>query len=92
MAKITLQIEGQTHHFEVPADGKSILEIANDNGADVPFSCQSGVCCTCMARVKSGSVSMESNMALDEDEVAEGLILLCQSHPTSDEIVIDFED
>ena len=71
MAKITLHIDGQTHNFEVPAEGKTILEVANSNGADIPFSCQSGVCCTCMARVKEGSVSMESNMALDEDEVAE---------------------
>ena len=92
MAKITLNIDGKTHNFEVPAEGKTILEIANDNGADIPFSCQSGVCCTCMARVKKGSVNMESNMALDEDEVAEGLVLLCQSHPTSDTVVLDFED
>ena len=92
MAKITLQIDGQTHNFEVPAEGKTILEVANENGADIPFSCQSGVCCTCMARVKEGSIDMESNMALDEEEVAEGLVLLCQSHPTSEEVVLEFED
>ena len=92
MAKITFHMDGQTHEFDVPAEGKTILEVANENGADIPFSCQSGVCCTCMARIKEGSIAMESNMALDEEEVAEGLVLLCQSHPTSDKVVIEFED
>ena len=92
MSKITLHIDGRTVAFEAPKEGKTLLEIANENGADVPFSCQSGVCCTCMCSVKEGSVEMESNMALDDEEVSDGLVLLCQSHPTSDEVVLHFED
>jgi len=92
MSKVTLHIDGRTIEFESPAKGKSILEVANEHGADVPFSCQSGVCCTCMCKVESGSVEMESNMALDDEEVADGLVLLCQSHPTSDTVVLHFED
>lgn len=92
MAKIKLHYDGATYEFEVAAEGKTILEVANDNGADIPYSCQSGVCCTCMAKVKDGSVKMDSNMALDEEEVAEGLVLLCQSHPTSDSVELEVED
>ena len=92
MAKITIEIDDQKHTFEATEEGPSLLEIANENGADIPYSCQSGVCCTCMGKIVSGSVKMDANMALDDDEVEDGYILLCQSHPTSEEVIITYED
>lgn len=92
MAKITIEIDDRVYTFEASADGPSLLEIANDNGADIPYSCQSGVCCTCMGKVTNGKVEMKSNMALDDDEIEEGYVLLCQARPTTDEVVITYED
>ena len=63
-----------------------------DEGADVPFSCKGGVCCVCKAKVIQGEVSMDANYSLSEDEVAEGYILTCQSHPASEDVVVDFDE
>tara|TARA_X000000950_G_scaffold287197_1_gene398567 strand:- start:17817 stop:18854 length:1038 start_codon:yes stop_codon:yes gene_type:complete len=73
-------------------EGKSILDIALDNKLDVPYSCQGGVCSSCIARIKSGKAEMESNQILTDDEVEEGLILTCQAHATSSEVVVDYDD
>ena len=61
-------------------------------GLDAPYSCQGGVCSSCLAKVTEGAAEMEKNTILDEDEVAEGLILTCQAHPTTPNIKIDFDD
>lgn len=92
MAKVTININDREYSFEASADGPSLLKIANDNGADIPYSCQSGVCCTCMGKVISGGVVMESNMALDDDEIEEGYVLLCQARPETEEVVITYEE
>ena len=60
-------------------------------GADLPYACKGGVCCTCRAKVTEGTVAMEVNYALDKDEVENGFVLTCQAHPTSDRVVIDFD-
>ena len=62
------------------------------NGIDVPYSCQGGVCLTCMGKVKNGNVEMEENGMLSDDEIDEGLVLTCISKPASDEIIIDYDD
>jgi ring-1,2-phenylacetyl-CoA epoxidase subunit PaaE len=59
--------------------------------ADPPFSCMSGACSTCMAKVISGSVKMERCLALDKSEVENGFILTCSSIPTSDEVEITYD-
>jgi ring-1,2-phenylacetyl-CoA epoxidase subunit PaaE len=56
-----------------------------------PYSCLAGACSTCMAKLKEGSVRMDACYALDDDEVADGYILACQSHPTSDKVKITFD-
>jgi len=58
---------------------------------DVPFACAGGVCGTCRARVVEGSVNMHENYALESDEIERGYVLTCQSRPTSDRIVVDFD-
>jgi len=58
----------------------------------VPYSCQGGVCSSCIARVKEGKATMDTNQILTDGEVEEGLILTCQAHPTTDSIIVDFDD
>ncbi len=73
-------------------EGKSVLDTALDNKIDVPYSCQGGVCSSCIARVKSGKAEMQANQILTDDEVKEGLILTCQAHPTSSKLLVDYDD
>ena len=68
----------------------NILDGAMAAGADLPFACKGGVCCTCRCKIISGTVEMKVNYALDETEVAKGLILSCQAVPTSKNVVVEF--
>ncbi len=70
----------------------TILELALENNIDAPYSCQGGVCSTCLARVIKGSVVMDNNQILTDDEVEDGLILTCQSRITSSHIEISYDD
>ncbi|MES2618703.1 MAG: 1,2-phenylacetyl-CoA epoxidase subunit PaaE [Bacteroidota bacterium] len=90
-AKVSVKIDGITHHMDLAFGGDSILDAALKTGADLPFACKGGVCCTCRAKVISGTVEMDMNFALEDDEVEKGYVLTCQSHPTSDEVFIDFD-
>jgi ring-1,2-phenylacetyl-CoA epoxidase subunit PaaE len=90
-SKVSVKIDGITYNMELPFGGDSILDTALKAGADLPFACKGGVCCTCRAKVTKGTVEMDMNFALEEDEVEKGYILTCQSHPTSDEVFVDFD-
>lgn len=70
----------------------TVLELALENDIDAPYSCQGGVCSTCMARVIKGSVVMDNNQILTDDEVGEGLVLTCQSRIKSNHIEINYDD
>jgi ring-1,2-phenylacetyl-CoA epoxidase subunit PaaE len=61
-------------------------------GIDAPYSCQGGICSSCLARITSGTAEMKKNSILTDSEIAEGLILTCQAHPTSAEIYVDYDD
>lgn len=91
-SEVTVIIDDESYSFSLNTLGKNILQAAQDQDADVPFSCKGGVCCTCRAKVLEGTVSMDLNFALEEDEVADGFILTCQSHPTSEKVVISFDE
>lgn len=86
---VTLDDEEQTY---VMSQTKSILEAALDEGLDPPYSCQGGICSTCIARLKEGKAEMRKNQILTDDEIADGLILTCQAHPTTPTIVVDYDD
>jgi len=87
---VKVQVEGEEHDITVsPKD--TILDAALNSGVDLPFSCQSGICCTCMGKVKSGKVHMDTNEALSEKEVEQGYVLVCQSHPLTSDVVIEME-
>ncbi len=88
-SKATITLDGEQIELEVNQD--SILQTLIDEGYDPPFSCTSGVCTTCMAKLTKGKVEMEVNYGLDEDEVEKGFILTCQSHPTTDEVELTYD-
>lgn len=91
VSQVTIRLDGVSHEFQLPYDGASVLDAALLQGADLPFACKGGVCCTCRAKLTEGKVEMEVNYALEADEVAAGFILTCQSHPRSEKVVIDFD-
>lgn len=80
-----------THKIE-NSKGKTVLESALQNRLDVPYSCQGGICSSCIARVKSGTAKMATNQILTDEEVKDGLILTCQAHLTSPILVVDYDD
>ena len=87
--KATIILDG--NHIQLEITGQTILETLLDAGYDPPYSCTSGVCTTCMAKLNKGRVAMEVNYGLGEDDVNAGFILTCQSHPTSDEIEVNYD-
>jgi len=89
--KITVTVDDETTTFEM-SQKQTILEAALDEDLDAPYSCQGGICSSCLAKVTEGSATMRQNNILTESEVAEGLILTCQAHPTTPTIAIDFDD
>jgi len=89
--QISITVDDETTTFEM-SQKQTILEAALDEDLDAPYSCQGGICSSCLARVTEGEATMTQNNILTESEVAEGLILTCQAHPTTPSIVIDYDD
>ncbi|MFM2387608.1 MAG: hypothetical protein RL660_2365 [Bacteroidota bacterium] len=89
--KVSIRVDSRTISFDVAEDGENILDAALKNGADLPYACKGGVCCTCRAKVVEGKVRMDVNYALEQDELDAGFVLTCQAHPISDHVVVDFD-
>ncbi|KQR02904.1 phenylacetic acid degradation protein [Arthrobacter sp. Leaf141] len=90
--KITFKLDGLQGEVATPTHAReSILNAALRVRPDVPFACAGGVCGTCRAKVVSGSVTMDENYALEQDELDKGYVLTCQSHPTSKDVTLDFD-
>ena len=89
--KITVLVDGEEASFEM-SQKQTLLEAALKQGLDAPYSCQGGICSSCLARITKGSAEMKKNSILTDGEIAEGLILTCQAHPTSSEITVDYDD
>ena len=92
VARVTIIRDGLKREIEFRRDQPSILDCASAAGLEVPFSCTSGVCGTCRAKVMEGEVRMERNFALDKKEVAAGFVLTCQAHPLSERVVLSFDE
>ena len=73
-------------------DDKTILDIALDNDIDAPYSCQGGICSACLAKINKGTVEMDNNQILTDDEVEDGYILTCQARLTSSEVEISYDE
>jgi len=89
MAELTIVLDGKEHQIQVGSE--SILEAALKAGVDAPFSCRSAICSTCMAQLVEGEVKMDMNHVLTDEEVAEGYIVTCQSHPVTDKVKISYD-
>ena len=90
-ALVTVIYDDEEIDFNLNKDGDTILDAAMDNDVDVPFSCKGAVCCTCKAKVIEGKVTMDANYALSDQEVEDGYVLACQSHPASAKVTLDFD-
>jgi ring-1,2-phenylacetyl-CoA epoxidase subunit PaaE len=91
-ARITIVRDGLSREIPFTKGQPSILDAASSAGLEVPFSCTSGVCGTCRAKLLEGEVRMERNFALDKNEVASGFILTCQAHPLTERVVLSFDE
>lgn len=89
--QITILDGGKEFHFAMTEDYDNLLDAALAAGADLPFACKGGVCSTCKCRVIEGNVEMKVNYALDKKEVAQNFVLSCQSVPTTDKVIVDFD-
>ena len=89
-SKVTISLDGRTTTAVTSRD-RSVLDGAAATRNDLPFACKGGVCGTCRAHLVSGEVDMRRNYALDDDEVARGFVLTCQTYPVGDEVVVDFD-
>lgn len=90
-AQVQITLDGNTFEFPLLSSGDSILDGALKAGADLPFACKGGVCCTCRAKLTEGKIEMDVNYALEPDEVEAGYILTCQSHPISQRVGVNFD-
>ncbi|MGC4101224.1 1,2-phenylacetyl-CoA epoxidase subunit PaaE [Ferruginibacter sp.] len=90
-SKITVKLDGRSFDFDLGFNNDTILDAALKQGADLPFACKGGVCCTCRAKLLEGEVKMDVNWGLEQEELDEGFILTCQSHPVTEKVVVDFD-
>ncbi len=88
-SKAKIKLDGMNLQLDIKEN--TILQTLLDAGYDPPYSCTSGVCTTCMAKLISGEVEMDENYGLSEEEIAEGYILTCQSHPLTEEVEVSYD-
>jgi ring-1,2-phenylacetyl-CoA epoxidase subunit PaaE len=89
--KVSVLVDDETFTFEM-SQQQSILEAAIDEDIDAPYSCQGGICSSCIAKVTEGEAVMRQNSILTDGELADGLILTCQAQPITPTIVVDYDD
>ena len=88
---ISITVDDEDFTFDMDAS-ESILDAALKQKIDAPYSCQGGICSSCICRVTEGKAIMEKNQILTDSELEEGMILACQAHPTTATIKVDFDD
>ena len=89
--EVTVVLDGVTRSYTLEKGKESILEAGLKAGIELPYSCKSGVCSTCRAKLTAGEVDMDVNFALEDYEVARGFVLTCQSHPATDRVTVDYD-
>jgi 3-ketosteroid 9alpha-monooxygenase subunit B len=89
-ATAVVHLDGQTHTVSWPR-GEKLLDVLLDKGIEAPYSCREGHCGACATTVVSGEVEMETNDVLEPEDLADGLILACQSHPVTDEVEVSYD-
>ena len=92
VSHISVKLDGRSFDFTLPlSEDISLLDAALQQGADLPYACKGGMCCTCKAKLLEGEVMMDVHWGLEEEEVEKGYILTCQSHPKTEKVVVDFD-
>jgi ring-1,2-phenylacetyl-CoA epoxidase subunit PaaE len=91
-AQVWLTVDGKARLMQVPYEGQAILDAGLAAGANLPYACKGGVCCTCRAKVLEGEVRMDKNYTLEPEEIRQGFVLTCQAHPVSDLVRISFDE
>jgi len=91
-SNIKIILDGDEIDLNLDSTGINILDAAQEAGADLPYACKGGVCCTCKAKIIEGSVRMDVNYGLEADEIEAGYILTCQAHPTSEKLIVSFDE
>lgn len=90
-ATAVVELDGETHTVSWPRSAK-LLDVLLAQGLDAPFSCREGHCGACACTLRSGKVSMEVNDVLEQQDLDDGLILACQSHPESDSVEVTYDE
>ncbi|MFM8710870.1 MAG: 1,2-phenylacetyl-CoA epoxidase subunit PaaE [Sphingomonadales bacterium] len=91
-SQVTIKLDGREVNIDIPLQEEiTILDAALAQGADLPFACKGGMCCTCKAKLVSGEVMMDVHWGLEEEEVEQGYILTCQSYPKTEKLIVDFD-
>jgi 3-ketosteroid 9alpha-monooxygenase subunit B len=90
-ATAVVELDGETHTVSWPRNAK-LLDVLLAKGLDAPFSCREGHCGACACTLRSGKVNMEVNDVLEQQDLDEGLILACQSHPESDSVEVTYDE
>jgi len=90
-SRVTIVLDGRRSTLELGRLGETILEATLRVRGDAPYACKGGVCGTCRARLVEGEVQMDTNYALEADELDAGYVLACQSHPCSERVTLDFD-
>jgi ring-1,2-phenylacetyl-CoA epoxidase subunit PaaE len=91
-SEVTITLDGRQSTFRIDDAETTIMTAALEVRPDAPYSCRNGVCGTCRAKLLEGQVVMDQNYALEDDEIEDGYVLTCQSHPTTDKVSVDFDD
>jgi ring-1,2-phenylacetyl-CoA epoxidase subunit PaaE len=89
--EVTVVLDGVTRSYTLEKGKESVLDAGLKAGIELPYSCKSGVCSTCRAKLIAGEVDMDVNFALEDYEVARGFVLTCQSHPVTDRVTVDYD-
>lgn len=89
-ATVVVHLDGTTHTVTWPR-GEKLLDVLLDQGIEAPYSCREGHCGACATTRLGGEVEMEVNDVLEPDDLADGLILACQSRPLSDQVEVSYD-
>ena len=89
--QVKVIVDDETFEYSMSQE-TSILDAALEEDIDPPYSCQGGICSSCIARITEGKAEMRKNQILTDGEVAEGLVLTCQAHPTTPTLAVDYDD
>ena len=95
MANYKVKLLSKSHNLDVTidvADDKFILEAAEDNNIELPYSCRAGSCSTCLGKVTEGKIDQPDQTFLDEDQIGNGFVLTCVAYPTSNASILTHQE